>query len=420
MTITSLPSAPLVTDPPSTFNTKAFAMVGALPTLVTEINAAIALNDITAAADIHALALKATPVDADELPLLDSAATFALKRLTWANLKATLETWLNSLTATWSNKTLVAPALGTPSALVGTNITGTAASLTAGNVTTNANLTGHVTSTGNAAVLGSFTLAQLNTAVSDANIARTDAANTFTGVQTMTSPAITTPAITGAATGTGVATAATANTLVMRGATGEITGGATTVTTLTASGGITASGGASAVNATGSGNPDCRATSTSGIITILAAVDAFSGGYVGTSTNHELGIYANNNKAITVATTGAVTIPGTQTVTGVLTATGGIAVEAVIAPTLTNSWVNNGAASTAAGYWKDAFGMVHLRGQINSGSAGAAAFTLPAGYRPAKDHLFDGLGPLVAVYATGVVSPSASSLTSLDGISFRV
>jgi len=37
-------------------------------------------------------------------------------------------------------------------------------------VTTNANLTGHVTSTGNAAVLGSFTKAQLDTAVSDDNI----------------------------------------------------------------------------------------------------------------------------------------------------------------------------------------------------------------------------------------------------------
>jgi len=37
-------------------------------------------------------------------------------------------------------------------------------------VTTNANLTGHVTSTGNAAVLGSFTKAQLDTAVSDDTI----------------------------------------------------------------------------------------------------------------------------------------------------------------------------------------------------------------------------------------------------------
>ena len=40
----------------------------------------------------------------------------------------------------------------------------------AATVTTNANLTGHVTSNGNAAVLGSFTVAQLSTALSDANI----------------------------------------------------------------------------------------------------------------------------------------------------------------------------------------------------------------------------------------------------------
>tara|TARA_R110000765_G_scaffold77455_2_gene152173 strand:+ start:18393 stop:19991 length:1599 start_codon:yes stop_codon:yes gene_type:complete len=70
---------------------------------------------------------------------------------------------------------LSTPALGTPSALVGTNISGTAASLTAGNatlaagVTTNANLTGHVTSTGNATILGTsaFTKAELTAAVSD-------------------------------------------------------------------------------------------------------------------------------------------------------------------------------------------------------------------------------------------------------------
>ena len=40
----------------------------------------------------------------------------------------------------------------------------------AATVTTNANLTGHITSTGNAAILGSFTVAQLSTALSDASI----------------------------------------------------------------------------------------------------------------------------------------------------------------------------------------------------------------------------------------------------------
>ena len=48
---------------------------------------------------------------------------------------------------------LVTPNLGTPSAVVLTNATGTAASLTAGHVTTNANLTGDVTSVGNATTL---------------------------------------------------------------------------------------------------------------------------------------------------------------------------------------------------------------------------------------------------------------------------
>lgn len=54
-------------------------------------------------------------------------------------------------------------------------------------------------------------------------VARSDGANTFTGVQTMTSPALTTPAITGLATGSGVASAATASTLVARDASGDIT-----------------------------------------------------------------------------------------------------------------------------------------------------------------------------------------------------
>ena len=93
-----------------------------------------------------------------------------------------------TLAQTLSNKTFVAPALGTPASGVATNLTGIASGLTAGNVTTNANLTGHITSTGNAAILGSFTVAQLNTAVSDADVAILGA-NTFTGAQTLTAAA---------------------------------------------------------------------------------------------------------------------------------------------------------------------------------------------------------------------------------------
>lgn len=52
-----------------------------------------------------------------------------------------------------TSPTLITPLLGTPTSGVLTNCTGTASGLTAGNVTTNANLTGDVTSIGNAATV---------------------------------------------------------------------------------------------------------------------------------------------------------------------------------------------------------------------------------------------------------------------------
>ena len=42
------------------------------------------------AAHIHAATSKTTPADADELGVTDSAASWGLKKLTWATLKATL------------------------------------------------------------------------------------------------------------------------------------------------------------------------------------------------------------------------------------------------------------------------------------------------------------------------------------------
>jgi hypothetical protein len=50
----------------------------------------------TIAPQTHAATTKATPVDADELPITDSAASFGLKKLTWANLKATILAWLQA------------------------------------------------------------------------------------------------------------------------------------------------------------------------------------------------------------------------------------------------------------------------------------------------------------------------------------
>ena len=54
--------------------------------------------DITVIAPgTHVATSKTTPVDADEVPIADSAATFGLKKLTWANLKATLKSYFDTI-----------------------------------------------------------------------------------------------------------------------------------------------------------------------------------------------------------------------------------------------------------------------------------------------------------------------------------
>lgn len=57
--------------------------------------------------------------------------------------------------------------------------------------------------------------------------------------------------------------------------------------------------------------------------------------------------------------------------------------EAVIAPTLLNGWVNFGGSWQAAGYYKTPQGEVRILGTVKNGTLGAPVFSLPAGYRPA-------------------------------------
>ena len=92
------------------------------------------LDGIEAAADvtdagnvgssIHGATAKTTPVDADTVPLIDSEASNVLKKVTWANIKATLKTYFDTLYQAAGSYLTSGGALGTPSSGTLTNCTG--------------------------------------------------------------------------------------------------------------------------------------------------------------------------------------------------------------------------------------------------------------------------------------------------------
>lgn len=70
-------------------------------------------------AEIAGAVAKTTPVDADTMPLTDSEASSALKKVTWANIKATLKTYFDTLYGalasanTWTaGQTIAQPTVG--------------------------------------------------------------------------------------------------------------------------------------------------------------------------------------------------------------------------------------------------------------------------------------------------------------------
>lgn len=195
---------------------------------------------------------------------------------------------------------LITPNIGTPSAGVVTYLSGTAALVSIGGnaatatlastVTTNANLTGHITSTGNAAVLGSFTLAQLNTAISDADVTTGGgtATGTNTGDQTNISgnaATVTTNAnLTGDVTSVGNATTLTNAPVIAKVLTGYVSGAGTVAATDSILAAIQKLNGNNATNAnltgpiTSTGNGTAIASQTgTGTTFAMSASPTFTG-----------------------------------------------------------------------------------------------------------------------------------------------
>ena len=138
-----------------------------------------------------------------------------LGSFTSADLKTALTNETGSGVAVFATSpTFITPVLGTPASgnlanctfpTLNQATTGNADTATlAANVTTNANLTGHITSTGNAAVLGSFTSAQLASALTNETgsgaavfgTSPTMASPTMTGTVTVPTPSNNTDAAT--------------------------------------------------------------------------------------------------------------------------------------------------------------------------------------------------------------------------------
>lgn len=104
--------------------------------------------------------------------------------------------------------------------------------------------------------------------------------------------------------------------------------------------------------------------------------------------------------------------------------------EPWVAPTLLNSWVNFGGTYDVTGYFKDSFGIVHIKGFVKSGTANSIMFYLPPNYRPAGTQVFSvptsgGGGDIYGTLSIGTdgavkqYSVGGQVWVSLDGVSFR-
>lgn len=94
-------------------------------------------------------------------------------------------------------------------------------------------------------------------------------------------------------------------------------------------------------------------------------------------------------------------------------------------PVFQNGWTNTGPATdVTAAFFKDPYGIVHLKGLIYNGPNDAAIFVLPDGYRPSKGLIQlvwrgSGSGKLNVESNGTVLFQDGAVAASLDGVTFR-
>ncbi len=104
-------------------------------------------------------------------------------------------------------------------------------------------------------------------------------------------------------------------------------------------------------------------------------------------------------------------------------------------PDFQNGWINYGANLSTAAFYKDPYGVVHLKGVVKGGTVSRTIFELPCGYAPSQDEahvvLSNETVGRVTIAVTNICSngqtmgwvyaapPSDSAWISLDGITFR-